>query len=229
MAIATALASLETKIAEAARTAGRDPAEVRLLPVTKFRTLDEIRACYACGYRLFGENRLQELQQKHEAMPEAGFVMIGHAQRNKAKLIVESAAELHSLDSLELAATLDRRLCDVGRTLPVLIQVNTSNEPQKAGIAPDEAERFVEQLLDFPALNPQGLMTMAMPSNDRAEVAGCFRRLREVRDRLRAEFPHRAWKQLSMGMSGDFEIAIAEGSTMVRVGTAIFGPRPTQA
>lgn len=226
MAIATALDAIEARIADAARNAGRDPSEIRLMPVTKFRTLDEIRTCSERGYRLFGENRLQELETKHESLPDARFAMIGHAQRNKVKLIVESAAELHSLDSLDLAANLDRRLCDEGRTLPVLIQVNTSDEPQKAGISPDEAERFVEGLLEFEALNVQGLMTMAMPSDDRERIAGCFRRLRDVRDRLREAFPERPWSQLSMGMSGDFEIAIAEGSTMVRIGTAIFGPRP---
>ena len=111
------------------------------MPVTKFRSADEVRACMDRGYRMFGENRLQELERKHAELPDARFVMIGHAQRNKAKLVVEAAAELHSLDSLELAANLDQRLCDAGRTLPVLVQVNTSNEPQKAGIAPGEAER----------------------------------------------------------------------------------------
>ena len=226
MAITTALEQLETKIARAAQDAGRDPSEIRLMPVTKFRSADEVRACMDRGYRMFGENRLQELAHKHAELPDARFVMIGHAQRNKAKLVVDAAAELHSLDSLELAANLDQRLCDAGRTLPVLVQVNTSNEPQKAGIAPSEAERFVEQLLEFEALNVQGLMTMAMPSPNRDEVAGCFRTLREVRDHLREAFPERAWNQLSMGMSGDFELAIAEGSTIVRIGTAIFGPRP---
>ncbi len=226
MALTERLAQLRARVDAAARAAGRDPASVRILPVSKFHPVDAVRACHEQGYTLFGENRLQELREKHLALPDVRFAMIGHVQRNKVKLVVEAAAELHSLDSLALAERLNERLHDAGRRLPVLVQVNTSDEPQKSGIAPDEALRFAEGLLHCDALTVRGLMTMAMPSDDPEDVAGCFRRLRAVQERLRAAFPEAQWDELSMGMSNDFELAIAEGATTVRLGTAIFGPRP---
>lgn len=225
MAVADAIQAIRRRIDDAARAAGRDPGEIELIPVSKFHSVDAIRAAVDAGCRLFGENRLQELEAKHEALPDVRFAMIGPVQSNKVRIVVDAVDELHSLDSLDLAARLDRRLHDAGRRLPVLIQVNTSDEPQKSGIHPDEAVRFAREMREFQALQVQGLMTMAMASDDEDAVRGCFRRLRELRDELREEVPEHGWDELSMGMSGDFELAIAEGATMVRVGTAIFGPR----
>lgn len=220
-----AFAAVQQRVEQAAIEAGRDPAEITIMPVSKYHGIDAILACAAGGARLFGENRLQELREKHAALPDVRFAMIGPVQSNKVKLVVEAAAELHSLDSLDLAARLDRRLHDAGRRLPVLIQVNTSGEAQKSGIHPGEAIRFARELEQFEALDVQGLMTMAMAGGDVDAVRGCFRRLRTLRDELREAVPTHGWDELSMGMSGDFELAIAEGATMVRVGTAIFGPR----
>ncbi len=225
MAVTDALRAVRTRVDRAALAAGRDPSEVALLPVSKFHPVEDIAACMAAGVTLFGENRPQELAAKAEALPSACFAMIGNLQRNKAQMIVDHAAELHSLDSLALAESLSRRLVEAQRALPVLIQVNTSGEPQKSGVSPDDALAFAAAVAGLPGLELRGLMTMAMASPDREQVAGCFRRLVDVQARLRAELPEQCWDTLSMGMSGDFEIAIAEGSTMVRVGTAIFGPR----
>lgn len=226
MALIDAYRDVRARIDRAAREAGRDPSQIALLPVSKFHPTSDLAELLSIGVRMFGENRPQELTAKKEALPKARFAMIGSLQRNKAQLIVDHAAELHSLESLPLARSLSRRLVDAGRSLPVLIQVNTSGEPQKSGITPDDAPGFASEVAALPGLELRGLMTMAMASPDREEVAGCFRRLIEVQARLREGLPQCCWDTLSMGMSGDFEIAIAEGSTMVRVGTAIFGPRP---
>lgn len=227
MALIEALHAVQARIADAARRAERDPSEIRLLPVSKFHPVSAIAEVMGAGLTLFGENRLQELAEKKQQLPDARFAMIGNVQRNKAKLVVEYADELHSLDSLSLAATLDRRLTETGRRLPVLVQVNTSDEPQKSGIVPGDAVEFATAVREFRALDVRGLMTMAINSPDEERVAACFRRLRDVQADLRARVPELRWDELSMGMSGDFELAIAHGSTMVRVGTAIFGARPT--
>lgn len=226
MAVVDALQKVQQRIDDAAKRAGRDPGDILLLPVTKFHPAEVAREVVAAGYRSVGENRLQELEAKHLELPEARFIMIGNAQSNKAKIIVEHVAELHSLDSLDLATKLNRRLADAGRKLPVLVQVNTSNEPQKSGIHPDDAVNFASQLRELDNLNVQGLMTMAMLTDDESAVAGCFRKLRDVQARLQDEVSDMSWHELSMGMSNDFELAIEHGATIVRIGTAIFGPRP---
>lgn len=227
MAVTEALRAVRARIDDAARRAGRDPGEVKLLPVSKFHPIEALREVMDAGITLFGENRLQELAAKHEQLPEARFAMIGNVQRNKARIVVEHASELHSLDSLRLASTLHHRLLDAGRRLPVLIQVNTSGEEQKSGIDPRDAVGFARSISEYDALDVQGLMTMAVHSPDRDAVAACFVRLREVQAELREQVPDMHWDELSMGMSGDYELAIEHGSTMVRIGTAIFGPRQT--
>lgn len=229
MAVTAALQEVQRRIDAAAERAGRDPHDILLLPVSKFHPIEDIQEAMAAGYRSFGENRLQEIESKHALVPDARFIMIGNAQSNKAKIIVECVAELHSLDSLSLASKLNKRLIDVGRRLPVLVQVNTSNEPQKSGIQPEEAVSFARQLLELENLNVQGLMTMAMFTDDQEAVASCFKKLRDVQSRLQEEVPElSSWHQLSMGMSNDFELAIEHGATIVRVGTAVFGPRPSE-
>lgn len=218
---------VRAQIAAACADAGRDPDEVRLLAVTKTRPAGTVRAAYASGCRWFGENRLQELRDKAAELsdlPDLSWSVIGHVQRNKAGTVVDLAAELQSLDSLELAADLDRRLEAADRTLDVLVQVNTSGEATKSGLTPDEADGFTLALRAYPRLIPQGLMTIALPSADDSEVAACFDELVAVRDRLR-DRDGAGWDDLSMGMSGDFRLAIAHGSTCVRIGSALFGPR----
>lgn len=221
------LARVRAEVDRAAQAAGRDPATVRIIPVSKFHSLDQIREAHAAGYRIFGENRVQEMQVKHAGLADddIGFAIIGNVQSNKAKPVAELAAELQSLDSLRLAQNLDRRCTALGRRLPVLIQVNTSGEPQKFGIAPEDAVEFARALLPLDALDVRGLMTMAVFSSDEAEVAACFERLVGAQARIREALGD-GYDELSMGMSGDFRLAVAHGSTCVRIGTAIFGPRP---
>lgn len=197
-----------------------------MLPVSKHHSAASIREAHAAGYRLFGENKIQEMVAKHAELAEEGigFAMIGHVQTNKAKAVAEFAEEVHSLDSLRLAEALQRRLDAIGRRLPVLIQVNTSGEEAKSGIAPADAVAFARELARFDALDPRGLMTMAVNSPDAGEVTACFDRLVDARARIRDALGA-GWNELSMGMSGDYRLAIAHGATTVRPGTAVFGPR----
>ncbi len=222
------LAAVRERIAAACRRAGRDPGEVRLLPVSK--TVDEasLRLAYAAGCREFGENKVQEAQRKCDALADLGnlrWSVIGHLQTNKARLVARFASEFQALDSLRLAEALDRRLQAEGRGLDVFVQINTSGEASKYGLRPEEAAAFLRALPACSALRVRGLMTLALFSAETARVRACFALLRRLRDRLRQDAPGGGLDGLSMGMSGDFEIAIEEGATVVRVGQAIFGAR----
>jgi len=222
-------ADVYARIAAACARANRDPATVRLLPVSKTVPEARIRNAYAAGCRRLGENKVQEAHRKWQAMadlPELRWAIIGHLQTNKAKQVAEFASEFQALDSLRLAEALDKRLQALGRSLDVLVQVNTSGEESKFGLPPADVEAFVQQLPAFSSLRVRGLMTLALFSPDAAKVRPCFMRLRELRERLRQSAPAGiALDELSMGMSGDYELAIEEGSTIVRVGQAIFGAR----
>ena len=222
------LASIQARIHAACAACGRDPAEVRLLPVSKTVPAERLHFAYDAGIRLLGENKVQEAYDKWQALAALEglqWAVIGHLQSNKVKYVARFAAEFQALDSLDIAAALDRRLQQEGRSLDVFIQINTSDEPQKYGMAPDAADAFIRALPAYSALRPRGLMTLALFSDDHEAVRRCFVRLRELRDRLQQQNP--AVAELSMGMSGDFELAIAEGATTVRVGQAIFGARKT--
>ncbi|HEX5353072.1 MAG TPA: YggS family pyridoxal phosphate-dependent enzyme [Rhodanobacteraceae bacterium] len=223
------LGDVHARIAAACAKVGRDPASVRLLPVSKTVSEERIRNAYAAGCHTLGENKAQEAHRKWQAMsdlPDMRWAIIGHLQTNKTRLVAGFASEFQALDSLRLAEALDKRLQALGRSLDVLVQVNTSNETGKFGLSPDEVESFVKQLRVFSSLRVRGLMTLALFSDDAAKVRPCFVRLRELRDRLRQSAPRGvAVDELSMGMSGDYEIAVEEGATIVRVGQAIFGAR----
>ena len=223
------LAQIQQRIADACTRAGRSPDSVTLLPVSKTFGVDAIREGMALGLTRYGENKTQEIRQKAAALDGLGlqWVLIGHLQTNKARDAARDAAEVQSLDRVELAEALHRRLANEGRTLDVLVQVKTSSEPSKYGMDPADVSAFLRRIAaDFPTLRVQGLMTLAVNSPDAAEVRACFRALRELRDRLRHEnLPGVSLDRLSMGMSGDFELAIEEGSTEVRIGSAIFGAR----
>jgi pyridoxal phosphate enzyme (YggS family) len=225
--VAERIDEIRAHIDAACVAAGRDPGEVRLLAVTKTHPAQTVREAFAAGCRWFGENRLQELRDKAgelSDLDDVSWSVIGHVQRNKASVVVDLAAELQSLDSLDLAADLDRRLETAGRSLDVLVQVNTSGEATKSGLTPDDVDAFTLALRSHTRLVPKGLMTIALPSDDDREVAACFDQLVAVRDRLR-DRDGGGWHDLSMGMSGDFPLAIAHGSTCVRIGSALFGPR----
>jgi len=223
------LSAVQMRIATACRRAGRDPAEVRLLPVSKTKPEASLRLAYAAGCRLLGENKVQEAHRKWEAMADLTdlqWSVIGHLQTNKAKLVARFAAEFQALDSLRVAEALDRRLQAEGRSLDVFVQVNTSGEASKYGLSPEDVAAFIQALPVFSALRVRGLMTLALFSSEAERVRQCFILLRGLRDRLRQGAPAGiGLDELSMGMSGDFEIAIEEGATVVRVGQAIFGAR----
>lgn len=217
---------LRQRVAAACRTAGRDPDEVGILPVSKSFGPEVIREAVRLGMHRFGENKAQEIRDKAGPLAEYGidWVMIGHLQTNKTKVVARLASEVQSLDSSKLAISLDQRLRIENRVIDVLVQVKTSNEPSKYGLAPEQLLPFLEELRDYPTMRVRGLMTMAIHTKDPDTARGCFRRLRELRDHAAGQGHELA--RLSMGMSGDFPLAIAEGATEVRIGTAIFGPRP---
>ena len=223
------LATVQARIAAACQRAGRDPASVRLLPVSKTQPEARVRLAHAAGCRLLGENKPQEAYGKWQAtqdLADLRWSVIGHLQTNKARLVARFASEFQALDSLRVAEALERRLQAEGRALDVFVQVNTSGEASKYGLPPGEVAAFLRALPAFPALRVRGLMTLALLSSDAARVRECFMLLRTLRDRLRQEAPAGiALEELSMGMSGDFEIAIEEGATVVRVGQALFGAR----
>ncbi|WP_337245281.1 YggS family pyridoxal phosphate-dependent enzyme [Luteimonas sp. gir] len=224
------LATVHARIEAACRRVGRDPATVRLLPVSKTKPEASLRLAYAAGCRLLGENKVQEAHRKWEAMQDLRdlqWSVIGHLQTNKAKLVARFASEFQALDSLRVAEALERRLQIEGRSLDVYVQVNTSGEASKYGLAPGEVPAFLQALPAFSALRVRGLMTLALFSSEAERVRQCFVLLRGLREQLRQDAPAGiALDELSMGMSGDFEIAIEEGATVVRVGQAIFGARP---
>jgi len=229
------LAAVNARIAAACARVGSDPSSVRLLPVSKTKPVEAVRLAYEAGCRFFGENKPQEAHTKWEALreelPELRWSVIGHLQTNKAKLVARCASEFQALDSLRVAEALERRLQAEGRGLDVFVQVNTSGETSKYGLPPEEVAAFLRELPAFSALRVRGLMTLAVFSSEAERVRRCFVVLRELRDRLRQGAPSGlagdALDELSMGMSGDFELAIEEGASVVRVGQAIFGARAT--
>ena len=224
------IAAVEQRISDAAERAGRNSDEIRLLPVSKTVPEDRIRLAVAAGLRQLGENRVQEATAKYHALKglDIEWSIIGNLQTNKARDVADYASEFQALDRLKVAKVLDRRLQAAERTLPVFVQVNTSREPQKYGIQPDKLPEFLTALQDYPTLEVQGLMTLAIFTPEVERVRECFRLLRTLRDQMRDDAPELIGPgELSMGMSGDFEVAIEEGSTVVRVGQAIFGARET--
>ena len=223
------LATVQARIAAACQRAGRDPASVRLLPVSKTQPEARVRLAHAAGCRLLGENKPQEAYGKWQAtqdLADLRWSVIGHLQTNKARLVARFASEFQALDSLRVAEALERRLQAEGRALDVFVQVNTSGEASKYGLPPGEVAAFLRALPAFPALRVRGLMTLALFSSEAGRVRECFVLLRTLRDRLRQEAPAGiALEELSMGMTHDFEVAIEEGATWIRVGTALFGER----
>ncbi|SUA55261.1 YggS family pyridoxal phosphate-dependent enzyme [Oligella urethralis] len=220
---------LAQRIAVACERVGRSPDELRVIPVTKEFAPTAIEVAYANGYKQVGENKVQELVDKYEALKRDGayadleLILIGHLQSNKARFLADYVSEFHALDSLRLAARVNRFMAEAGRVLPIYVQVNTSLEQSKYGLLVAETLDFIDECAAFSHLRVVGLMTLAMNSKNEEEVRQCFRTLRQLRDQ--AQLKHPAVRRLSMGMSGDFEIAIEEGATDIRVGQMIFGSR----
>ena len=226
MTIAQNLADVKSRINAAAIRSSRNPSEVTLVAVSKVHSSDAIEAALATGQRHFGENYAQELADKHKKLshyPDIVWHFIGHLQRNKAKLVVPSGAVIETLDSLRLAHVLSNEAARRDLTLSVLIQVNVGNEEQKSGIASEALPSLLDELEKTERIKPVGLMTIPPWHLEAEETRRYFAALRRLRDRHggEARLPH-----LSMGMSHDFEEAVEEGATLVRVGSAIFGRRP---
>ncbi|AKU89867.1 YggS family pyridoxal phosphate-dependent enzyme [Vulgatibacter incomptus] len=217
------LASVRRRIAEACARVGRDPAEIRLLLATKTVTPERIRVAVEAGATLLGENRVQEALGKYEAIPEAEWHFIGHLQTNKVRQVLQFAKVIQSVDRPSLVEALDARLQSEGRAIDVLLQVNTSYEESKYGVAPEQALDLARLVKSHDTLRVRGLMTIGPLSDDLERVRRAYRLLREIHGQVEGELG--PLPILSMGMSGDFELAIEEGATLVRVGTTVFGAR----
>ena len=219
------LGAVKGRIEAACADSGRNLSEVSLLPVTKNHPVDAVSFAGRAGLPAVGENRVQEASDKRLSYPEAiRWELIGHLQTNKAKLAVDTFDRIQSVDSLKLLKRIDRFAGEAGRVMPVLIQCNTGEDPNKYGFSVSEMENAVEAALGASHLQLDGLMTIA-PLDDDPEVAkAAFEGLRELRDRLSGKFSV-VLPELSMGMTGDLEVAIAAGSTQIRVGTALYGAR----
>ena len=220
-AIAERIARVRERIAAAAAASGRDPAEVTLIAVSKLHPVAAVAAARDAGVADVGENYPQELAAKAEAVDGVRWHLIGRLQRNKAKIPVEHGALVHALDSIEVARALGRRALAAGTVSEALVQVETADRPAAHGITPDRLAEFVDACREIEGLRLRGLMTMPALDPDPERARPAFARLAELAKQLGPGMQH-----LSMGMSDDLEVAVAEGATMVRVGTAIFGHRP---
>lgn len=223
--LAANLASVQQRVAAACERSRRDPGTVTLMAVTKSHPPETVRAAAELGLALFGENKVQEARAKIPLCPgRLRWHMIGHLQSNKAREAVELFEMIQSVDSLQLAQEINKRAGQASNTLPLLLEVNVAGEATKYGYAPDRLLKELEQINALPRIEIHGLMTIAPWTPEPEKVRPVFRRLRELKEQceqtLGAPLPH-----LSMGMSGDFEVAIEEGATLVRLGTALLGPR----
>ena len=221
------LEQVEARIQKACDRAGRDRGEVTLIAVSKTKPAETLREAYDLGVRVFGENKVQELVDKYEALPDdISWHMIGHLQRNKVKYVIDKAELIHSVDSLRLAETIEKEAKKNNIIVNILIEVNVAREESKFGVMPEELEEIVEKIAGFPHLNVKGLMTIAPNVENPEENRAVFARLRKLSvDIASKNVDNMNMSILSMGMTNDYEIAIEEGATMVRVGTGIFGER----
>jgi len=219
---------IRERIRTAANKAGRDPDHIKLVAVSKFFSVDQILRAYAAGQRIFGENYIQEMVEKYQQLPEgATFHFIGHLQRNKVKLACQACNMIETIDSLNLAKTLNNHLERAKTRMNVLVQVNLGQESQKSGVGTDEVRQLLADIGLLPYIKVCGLMAIPPLTENPENTRPFFRRLRLLAESLAAQglFPEVASPELSMGMSDDFEVAIEEGATIIRVGTAIFGRR----
>lgn len=219
--------AIRRRISEAACRAGRDPSSVRLLAATKAVPVARIKEAIACGLDLFGENYVQEARVKIDEIGRGvSWHFIGRLQTNKAKYAVRLFDLIHSVDSENLALELNRRAAAIPRIMPVLIEVNLGGKSDKGGLAPEDLLPFVEKVAALPNLSVRGLMTMPPFFAEAEQSRPYFRQLRELKRRMQSRsIPNLYLEELSMGMTTDFEVAIEEGATIVRIGTALFGPR----
>ena len=221
------LEQVRKNIDEACRMAGRDPKEVTLIAVSKTKTVSMLKEAYDAGARCFGENKVQEIMDKHPQLPEdIQWHMIGHLQRNKVKYIVDKVSMIHSVDSLRLAQTIEQEAAKHNVCVPVLLEVNVAQEESKFGLKMDEVLPLIDTIADFPHIKVQGLMTIAPYVENAEDNRDFFRQLKKLSVDIEAKnINNVSMSVLSMGMTGDYQVAVQEGATMVRVGTGIFGER----
>lgn len=220
------LAEILSQIEAAALAANRDPKTIKLIAVSKTKPMELIHEAFAAGQIDFGENRVQELREKQPALPAAHWHLIGSLQRNKVKYIAEWVHLIHSVDSERLLAEIDKQAAKYNRLVDCLLQLNISAEEAKSGLEEESTADLLRRIDDYPHVRIKGLMGMAMFTDDQEVIRQAFRRLRLAKESLATiAHPRIQLAELSMGMSGDFRIAIEEGSTMVRIGSAIFGQR----
>ncbi len=230
MSIKENLEQVKQNIANAAVKADKRSEDITLVMATKTVDTERIREAIKAGGRIIGENKIQEALKKYETLKEedAEWHFIGHLQTNKVKDVLKFADMIHSVDRLSLVEKLDQRLQQEGRSMDILIQVNTSHEESKYGVTPEEAISLVKQAAKYGTLKIYGLMTIGLFTKDEVKIRKCFKTLKEINDNIIKEGIDKVqMKYLSMGMSGDYQIAIEEGANMVRIGTAIFGARNT--
>lgn len=213
------------RIEGVAKRSGRDPNDITLVAVSKNFPADAVKEAYSLGIRNFGENRAQELREKYEELKDLNITwhFIGRIQTNKVKYFVQIAEYVHSVWRKEELDEIEKRASKIGKVMKIFVEMNISGEESKAGIRESEISDFLKLVNNYKHIKIIGLMTMAPLVEDPEEIRWVFRRLRKIRDEMSKEFP--SLKELSMGMSNDFEVAIEEGATFVRIGTAIFGPR----
>ncbi len=228
MSITTNLQNIQNAIATTAHSCGRDPADIKLLAVSKRHSKESIQEAIDAGQLHFGENYIQEAQEKCSAFKDVAFHFIGHVQSNKAKLAAELFSMVETVDRLKLAKVLNKHLEKIDKDLDILIQVNIGKDPKKYGVDPDETAALLQSIQPLSRIRPKGLMTMPPFSTDPAVTRSYFKALRllSIDCADKKLFYDNENVELSMGMSHDFKIAIEEGSTSIRVGTAIFGERP---
>jgi PLP dependent protein len=226
--VAENLGAVKERMAKAAARVGRDPESITLVAVSKTVPVERIREAIEAGQHVFGENRVQEAQAKVQALGRAvRWHLIGHLQRNKVKVVCDLFDLIESVDSLALAQAINARAAQHGLMMPILVQVNIGDETTKSGVAATEALALVQQVALLPHVSVRGLMCVPPPVDTPEHARPYFAQLRTLAEWIaRQQIPNTSMTELSMGMSHDFEVAIEEGATMVRVGSAIFGPRP---
>ena len=225
--VAENLAQVQKNINESCSKINRDPNEVTLIAVSKTKPVEMLKEAYDAGARVFGENKVQEIVDKYDQMPsDVKWHMIGHLQRNKVKYIVDKVAMIHSVDSLRLAETIEKEAAKKAVIVPILIEVNVAQEESKFGLRPEEVLPLIEQIADFSHIRIKGLMTIAPYVDNAEENREIFRELKKLSVDIAAKnINNVTMSVLSMGMTGDYMVAVQEGATMVRVGTGIFGAR----
>ena len=221
------LSIVKKNIDEAVKRGGRDKEEVNLIAVSKTKPVEMLKEAYDLGIRDFGENKVQEIMDKYDKLPsDIRWHMIGHLQTNKVKYIADKVYLIHSVDSLKLAGEISRQAVKVGRVIPILIEVNVAGEESKFGIRPDECESLIREIAGLPGITIRGLMTIAPYVDDPEENRAYFAQLKQLSvDITNKNIDNTSMSVLSMGMTGDYTVAIEEGAYYVRVGTGIFGER----